>query len=97
MLGSNLVEVPAKPYKDPNNYLRYSERLAKSLKKPSDNGAFWANQFDNQDNRIAHIENTAQEIWMQTEGKIDGFIEESRFSSGFKTGTIAKQLKLYKK
>ena len=74
MLGANLVEVPAKPYKDPNNYIRYSERLAKSLKKTSGNGAFWANQFDNKDNRIAHIENTAQEIWRQTEGKIDGFI-----------------------
>jgi cysteine synthase A len=74
MLGANLVEVPAKPYKDPNNYIHYSERLAQTLRKTSSNGTFWANQFDNQDNRIAHIENTAQEIWDQTEGNIDGFI-----------------------
>lgn len=74
MLGANLVEVPAKPYKDNNNYIRYSERLAQKLRENSSTGTFWANQFDNQDNRIAHIENTAQEIWRQTEGKIDGFI-----------------------
>ena len=74
MLGASLVEVPAKPFKNPNNYIHYSERLAQKLKKTSDTGAFWANQFDNQDNRIAHIQNTAEEIWRQTEGKIDGFI-----------------------
>jgi cysteine synthase A len=74
MLGANLVEVPAKPYKDPNNYIRYSERLADALNKNSSEGAFWANQFDNQDNRNAHIDTTAIEIWNQTEGKVDGFI-----------------------
>ena len=74
MLGAKLVEVPAKPYSDPNNYIRYSERLASELSKVSTKGAFWANQFDNLNNRQAHIENTSQEIWGQTDGKIDGFI-----------------------
>ena len=74
MLGAKLVEVPAKPYSDPNNYIRYSERLASELSKISTKGAFWANQFDNLNNRQAHIENTSQEIWDQTDGKIDGFI-----------------------
>ena len=74
MLGAKLVEVPAKPYSDPNNYIRYSERLASELSKVSTKGAFWANQFDNLNNRKAHIDNTSQEIWDQTDGKIDGFI-----------------------
>ena len=74
MLGATLVEVPAKPYSDPNNYIRYSERLASELNNISKTGAFWANQFDNLNNRQAHIENTSQEIWDQTNGKIDGFI-----------------------
>ena len=74
MLGAKLVEVPAKPYSDPNNYIRYSERLASELNKVSKTGAFWANQFDNVNNRQAHIENTSQEIFTQTSGKIDGFI-----------------------
>ena len=74
MLGAKLVEVPSKPYSDPNNYIRYSERLALELNKFSKTGAFWANQFDNLNNRQAHIENTSQEIWDQTDGKIDGFI-----------------------
>tara|TARA_Y100001968_G_C19426066_1_gene754424 strand:+ start:963 stop:1997 length:1035 start_codon:yes stop_codon:yes gene_type:complete len=74
MLGARLVEVPAKPYSDPNNYIRYSERLASELNKISKTGAFWANQFDNLNNRQAHIENTSQEIFEQTNGKIDGFI-----------------------
>ena len=74
MLGAKLVEVPAKPYSDPNNYIRYSERLASELNKISKTGAFWANQFDNLNNRQAHIGNTSQEIFEQTNGKIDGFI-----------------------
>ena len=74
MLGAKLVEVPAKPYNDPNNYIRYSERLASELNKVSKTGAFWANQFDNLNNRKAHIKNTSQEIFEQTNGKIDGFI-----------------------
>ena len=74
MLGAKLVEVPAKPYSDPNNYIKYSERLAFELNKVSKAGAYWANQFDNLNNRQAHIEDTSHEIWEQTNGKVDGFI-----------------------
>ena len=74
LAGATLVEVPAKPYKDPNNFVRYSERLAKALNKTEPNGAIWANQFDNVANRQAHIDTTAPEIWAQTDGKVDGFI-----------------------
>ncbi|MDC3093054.1 cysteine synthase A [Paracoccaceae bacterium] len=74
MLGAKLVQVPAKPYSDPNNYIKYSERLASELNNVSKTGAFWANQFDNLNNRKAHIKNTSQEIFEQTNGKIDGFI-----------------------
>ena len=74
LAGATLVEVPAKPYKDPNNFVRYSERLAVALNKTKPNGAIWANQFDNVANRQAHIESTAPEIWDQTDGKVDGFI-----------------------
>jgi cysteine synthase A len=66
--------VPAVPYKNPNNYVRYSGRLAAEIAKTSPNGAIWANQFDNIANRQAHIETTGPEIWEQTEGKVDGFI-----------------------
>ncbi|MGF1648870.1 MAG: cysteine synthase A [Hyphomicrobiaceae bacterium] len=72
-LGAELVEVPAVPYRDPNNYIRYSERLATALNATEPNGAIWANQFDNVANRAAHIATTAPEIWVQTDGKIDGF------------------------
>lgn len=74
LAGATLVEVPAKPYKDPNNFVRYSERLAEALNKSEPNGAIWANQFDNTANRQAHIDTTAPEIWAQTDGKVDGFI-----------------------
>ncbi|MDB0012759.1 pyridoxal-phosphate dependent enzyme, partial [Paracoccaceae bacterium] len=74
LLGAQLVEVPAVPYKNPNNYVRYSGRLAAEIAKTSPNGAIWANQFDNIANRQAHIETTGPEIWEQTEGKVDGFI-----------------------
>jgi cysteine synthase A len=67
-LGAELVEVPAVPYKDPNNYVKYSGRLATAM------GAVWANQFDNVANRQAHIDTTAPEIWAQTDGKVDGFV-----------------------
>lgn len=77
-LGAELVEVPAVPYKNPNNYVKYSGRLAKAM------GAVWANQFDNVANRQAHIETTAPEIWAQTDGKVDGFV--SAVGSG---GTLA--------
>jgi cysteine synthase len=74
LAGAELVQVPAAPYKNPNNYVRYSERLANELAKTEPNGAIWANQFDNVANRRAHIETTGPEIWSQTEGNVDGFV-----------------------
>ena len=73
LLGAKLVEVPAVPYKNPDNFVRYSERLAAALDDSSPHGVIWANQFDNIANRQAHIETTAAEIWQQTDGRIDGF------------------------
>lgn len=73
LAGAELVEVPAAPYRDPNNYVRYSGRLAEALAERTGN-AIWANQFDNIANRQAHIETTGPEIWEQTGGKLDGFI-----------------------
>ena len=74
LAGAELVQVPAAPYKNPNNYVRYSGRLAAELAKTEPNGAIWANQFDNIANRRAHVETTAPEIWSQTDAKVDGFI-----------------------
>lgn len=74
LAGAELVQVPAAPYRNPNNFVRYSERLAKLLAETEPNGAIWANQFDNVANRQAHIETTGPEIWEQTGGKVDGFI-----------------------
>jgi len=74
LAGAELVQVPAAPYKNPNNYVRYSGRLAEALAKTEPNGAIWANQFDNTANRLAHIETTGPEIWEQTGGAVDGFI-----------------------
>jgi len=74
LCGAELIEVPAVPYRDPNNYVKYSGRLAQEIAKKEPNGAVWANQFDNVANRLAHFETTGPEIWRQTEGKIDGFI-----------------------
>ena len=74
LCGAELIEVPAVPYSNPNNYVKLSGRLAEQLAKTEPNGAIWANQFDNVANRQAHIETTAPEIWQQTNGKIDGFV-----------------------
>ena len=74
LLGAELIQVPAVPYRNPNNYVRLSGRLAEQLTKEDPNGAIWANQFDNTVNRQAHIETTAPEIWNDTDGKVDGFI-----------------------
>jgi cysteine synthase A len=74
LAGAELVEVPAVPYRDPDNYVRYSGRLAAALAKTEPNGAIWADQFDNTANRQAHIEGTGPEIWEQTGGRVDGFI-----------------------
>ncbi|WP_375254994.1 cysteine synthase A [Yoonia sp.] len=71
--GAQLVEVPAVPYANPNNYVKYSARLAAALNETEPHGAVWANQFDNTANRQAHIETTGPEIWAQTDGKVDGF------------------------
>tara|TARA_B100000963_G_scaffold122797_1_gene107114 strand:- start:3525 stop:4520 length:996 start_codon:yes stop_codon:yes gene_type:complete len=72
-LGANLIEVDAVPYSDPNNYIKYSKKIAEELNKTEKNGVYWANQFDNLANTNSHIKTTAEEIWSQTNGKIDGF------------------------
>jgi cysteine synthase A len=74
LCGADLREVPAVPYKDPNNYVHVSSRLAQELAASEPNGAIWANQFDNTANRMGHYRTTGPEIFRQTEGKIDGFI-----------------------
>jgi len=74
LCGAELIEVPAVPYRDPNNYVKYSGRLAEEIATKEPNGAIWANQFDNTANRQAHIETTGPEIWEQTNGNLDGFI-----------------------
>ncbi|HDR29407.1 cysteine synthase A [Rhodovulum sp.] len=74
LAGADLVEVPAAPYSNPNNFVRYSARLAAHLAETEPNGAVWANQFDNVANRQAHAETTGPEIWAQTGGRVDGFI-----------------------
>ncbi|NUS22159.1 MAG: cysteine synthase A [Mesorhizobium sp.] len=84
ILGAELIEVPAVPYKNSNNYIKLSGRLAEQLARSEPNGAIWANQFDNVANRDGHIRTTAQEIWAQTGGKVDGFV--SAVGSG---GTLA--------
>jgi cysteine synthase len=74
LCGADLVEVPAVPYSNPNNYVKVSGRLAAQLARSEPNGAIWANQFDNVANRDGHIHTTGPEIWEQTDGKVDGFI-----------------------
>ncbi len=82
--GAELKPVPAKPYRDPENYVRVSERVAAELAETEPNGAIWANQWDNLANCRAHVETTGPEIWRQTEGKVDGFV--SAIGTG---GTLA--------
>ncbi|BCW91103.1 O-acetylserine dependent cystathionine beta-synthase [Alphaproteobacteria bacterium SO-S41] len=74
LAGAELVEVPAVPYANPNNYVKVSGRIAEALAKSEPNGAIWANQFDNVANRQAHVETTGPEIWNQIGGKVDGFV-----------------------
>jgi cysteine synthase A len=95
LLGAQLVEVPALPYKNPNNYVHYSERLAHELAKTEPNGAVWANQWDNTANRRAHIETTAEEIWADTDGKVDAFV--SAVGSGGTLGGVSDGLKAKRK
>lgn len=91
LLGAELIEVPAVPYKDPNNYVKLSGRLAEQLAKTEKNGAVWANQFDNVANRQAHVEGTGPEVWAQTDGKVDGFV--CAVGTGGTLGGIALALK----
>jgi cysteine synthase A len=91
LLGATLIQVPAKPYKNLNNYIRISGRLAEKLNAELPNGAIWANQFDNTANRRAHLEGTGPEIWEQTGGKIDGFI--CAVGSGGTLGGVSMALK----
>jgi cysteine synthase len=95
LLGAHLVEVPALPYKNPNNYVHYSRRLAEALAKTESNGAIWANQWDNTANRQAHIETTSEEIWVDTDGKVDGFV--SAVGSGGTLGGVSDGLKAKRK
>lgn len=91
LLGAELIEVDAVPYANPNNYVRYSGRLAEELAASEPNGAIWANQFDNQANRRSHYATTGQEIWQQTGGKLDGFI--CAVGSGGTLGGVSLALK----
>ena len=91
LLGAHLVEVPAVPYRNPNNYVKYSARLAAALNETEAAGAIWANQFDNVANRQAHIETTAEEIWSDTEGSVDAFI--CAVGSGGTLGGVSMGLK----
>ncbi len=74
LIGAEVREVPAVPYKDPNNYVHVSERVAEELAGTEPNGVLWANQWDNVANRDGHMRTTGPEIWEQTDGKVDGFI-----------------------
>jgi cysteine synthase A len=91
LVGAELVEVPAAPYSNPNNYVRYSGRLAEALAKTEAKGAVWANQFDNVANRRGHYETTGPEIYSDTDGKIDGFV--CSVGSGGTLGGVALALK----
>jgi cysteine synthase A len=74
LCGAELIEVPAVPYANPNNYVKVSGRIAESLAKTEPNGAIWANQFDNVANRDGHVVTTGPEIWAQTNGRVNGFV-----------------------
>jgi cysteine synthase A len=91
LLGAELVEVDAVPYSNPDNYVRYSGRLAEELNRMEPNGAVWANQFDNVANRQAHVETTGPEIWEQSGGRVDGFI--CAVGSGGTLAGVAEALK----
>ena len=94
-LGAKLIEVDAVPYSDPKNYVKYSESVAKEMSNNGRKLIYWANQFDNVINKQAHTETTAEEIWSQTEGKIDGFI--CSVGTGGTLAGVAEGLKNKKK
>jgi cysteine synthase A len=91
MLGATLLEVPAVPYKNPNNYVKVGGRTAERLAREHPQGAIWANQFDNVANRDIHIRTTGREIWEQTEGKVDGFV--SAVGTGGTLAGVAEALR----
>lgn len=91
ILGARLIEVDALPYKNPNNYIHYSRRLAEEMNETEPNGVIWANQFDNVANRQAHIDTTGPEIYEQTDGKLDAFI--CAVGSGGTLGGVSMALK----
>ena len=91
LAGAELRQVPAVPYRDPDNYIKFSGRLAEELNATEPNGAMWANQFDNTANRLAHYEGTGPEIWRQTGGGVDGFI--CSVGTGGTLGGVAMYLK----
>lgn len=91
LVGADLRLIPAVPYKDPNNYVRYSGRLAEEINAKEPNGAIWANQFDNVANRYAHYTTTGPEIWEQTDGTVDAFI--CSVGSGGTIGGVSMALK----
>ena len=91
LCGADLRLVPALPYSNPGNYVRYSETLAKEIAAKEPNGAIWANQFDNIANRDGHYRTTGPEIWEQTGGKVDGFT--CSVGSGGTLGGVALALK----
>ena len=90
-IGADLRLVPAKPYKDPDNYIKFSEKLAKEIYKKNNGNTIWANQFDNTANLNGHYNNTGKEIWNQTKGKIDGFVCSS--GTGGTIAGVGKALK----
>ncbi len=90
-MGANVKLVPAKPYKDPDNYVKVSNRIAKELSASSNSGVLWANQFDNIANNLGHYNTTGQEIWTQTQGNIDGFVCSS--GTGGTIAGVSKALK----
>ena len=91
LLGADLRLVPAKPYKDPGNYVRYSEQLAIEMNETLGGGVLWAKQYDNIANQQGHYQYTAPEIWEQTSGRIDGFT--CSVGSGGTIGGISRYLK----
>jgi len=95
LMGAELVEVPAVPYRNENNYVKYSRRLAEQLAETDPNGAIWANQFDNIANRQGHIRTTAEEIWRETDGALDGFI--CAVGTGGTLGGVSMGLKAKRK
>ena len=90
-MGADLRLVPPKPYKDDGNFVKVAAKLAEDLKSSNNHGVVWANQFDNTANSKGHYETTGPEIWMQTDGKVDGFVCSS--GTGGPIGGVSSFLK----